>query len=189
MCHQTLSLVWQRADPPRGRKYSKRRCESLKMYNQSKQPVKEAQQTRRISNAAPRRTSGHVRISKVPTGLGTEPLNVVVLGASYAGLAVAHHFLDHTINQLRITSSAPNYRLIVVSPSTPILERCRSTRAGFTGVTKRRSTVHTYRASSPSSPCSQPQHCSRRGDRVGHKRRNSDSRAHRQHSTEESESD
>ena len=58
------------------------------------------------------------RISKVPTGLGAEPLNIIILGASFAGLACAHHFLDHTINRLRVASSAPNYRLIIVSPST-----------------------------------------------------------------------
>ncbi|KAK3712113.1 hypothetical protein LTR37_009204 [Vermiconidia calcicola] len=58
------------------------------------------------------------RISKVPTGLGAEPLNIVILGASYAGLAVAHAFLDNTINHLRITKAAPTYRLIIISPST-----------------------------------------------------------------------
>jgi NADH dehydrogenase FAD-containing subunit len=57
-------------------------------------------------------------VSKVPTGLGAEPLNVVILGASYAGLAVAHRFLDETVNQLRISKAAPNYRLIVINPST-----------------------------------------------------------------------
>ena len=31
---------------------------------------------------------------------------------------MAHHFLDHTINRLRITKAAPNYRLVVISPST-----------------------------------------------------------------------
>lgn len=60
------------------------------------------------------------RISKVPTGLGSEPLNIVILGASYAGLSCAHHFLDHTINRLRTTKRAPNYRLVIVSLSTDL---------------------------------------------------------------------
>lgn len=42
----------------------------------------------------------------------------MILGASYGGLACAHHFLDNTINRLRITKAAPNYRLVIVSPST-----------------------------------------------------------------------
>ena len=58
------------------------------------------------------------RLSKVPTGLGAEPLNIVILGASYAGLSCAHHFLDHTTSRLRITSAAPNYRLVIINPST-----------------------------------------------------------------------
>lgn len=49
-----------------------------------------------------------------------EPLNVVVLGASFAGLSVAHHFLDPTLSRLRKTSNAPNYRLVIISPSTHI---------------------------------------------------------------------
>lgn len=49
-----------------------------------------------------------------------EPLNIVVLGASFAGLSIAHHFLDHTLSRLRRTSVAPNYRLVVISPSTHI---------------------------------------------------------------------
>jgi apoptosis-inducing factor 2 len=55
-----------------------------------------------------------------PTGLGPEPLNIVILGASFGGLSCAHHFLDHTINQLRKATTAPNYRLIIISPSTHI---------------------------------------------------------------------
>ncbi|RMY70274.1 hypothetical protein D0863_05901 [Hortaea werneckii] len=57
---------------------------------------------------------------KTPTGLGTEPLNIVILGASFGGLSCAHHFLDYTITKLRTTSTAPNYRLIIISPSTHI---------------------------------------------------------------------
>lgn len=52
--------------------------------------------------------------------LPTEPLNVIILGASFGGLSCAHYFLDHTIRQLGITSPAPSYRLIVVAPSTHI---------------------------------------------------------------------
>ncbi|RMZ07418.1 hypothetical protein D0860_05134 [Hortaea werneckii] len=57
---------------------------------------------------------------KTPTGLGAEPLNIVILGASFGGLSCAHHFLDYTITKLRTTSTAPNYRLIIISPSTHI---------------------------------------------------------------------
>ncbi|KAK3625433.1 hypothetical protein LTR56_020436 [Elasticomyces elasticus] len=65
--------------------------------------------------------NGHKRQpSKTPTGLGAEPLNVVILGASFGGLSCAHHFLDYTINNLSKTSTAPNYRLVIVSPSTHI---------------------------------------------------------------------
>jgi NADH dehydrogenase FAD-containing subunit len=49
-----------------------------------------------------------------------QPLNIVVLGASFAGLSIAHAFLDTTLAQLRTTSAAPNYRLILISPSTHI---------------------------------------------------------------------
>ncbi|KAK1821375.1 hypothetical protein LTR12_004261 [Friedmanniomyces endolithicus] len=63
--------------------------------------------------------SGHTRQpSRTPTGLGAEPLNIVILGASFAGLACAHHFLDHTITHLHKTPTAPRYRLVIVSPST-----------------------------------------------------------------------
>lgn len=47
-----------------------------------------------------------------------EPLNIVILGGSYAGLSVAHQFLRKTIHDLRRTPTAPRYRLILVSPST-----------------------------------------------------------------------
>jgi NADH dehydrogenase FAD-containing subunit len=57
-------------------------------------------------------------VFKTPTGLGAEPLNIVALGASYAGLAVTHHFLDDSINHLRTTSAMPTYRLIIINPST-----------------------------------------------------------------------
>jgi len=55
-----------------------------------------------------------------PANSGTDPLNIVILGASFGGLSCAHHILDHTITQLRKSSTAPNYRLVVVSPSTHI---------------------------------------------------------------------
>jgi apoptosis-inducing factor 2 len=71
-----------------------------------------------MANKHPSQEHTPIPISKKPTGLGTEPLNIVILGASYAGLAVAHHFLDHTINQLQTNSHAPAYRLIIISPST-----------------------------------------------------------------------
>ena len=67
--------------------------------------------------------------SRRPTGLAPEPLNILILGASYAGLACAHHFLDHTLAQLRITTSAPAYRLVIVSPSTHIYWNIAAPRA------------------------------------------------------------
>lgn len=51
---------------------------------------------------------------------GKEPLNIVILGASFAGLSVAHHFLDNTLSRLGTTSAAQPYRLILISPSTHI---------------------------------------------------------------------
>ena len=56
-------------------------------------------------------------VEKVPTRLGAEPLNIVVLGASFAGLAVAHRFLDDTLNHLHTSSGSPSYRLVIVNPS------------------------------------------------------------------------
>ncbi|OCK90087.1 FAD/NAD(P)-binding domain-containing protein, partial [Cenococcum geophilum 1.58] len=50
--------------------------------------------------------------------MSREPLNIVVLGGSFAGLSAAHHFLDHVIQQLRTFESAPRYRVVLVSPST-----------------------------------------------------------------------
>jgi NADH dehydrogenase FAD-containing subunit len=66
---------------------------------------------------------GHSRTASETTKLSSalnQPLNIVVLGASFAGLSVAHAFLDTTLAQLRTTSTALNYRLILVSPSTHI---------------------------------------------------------------------
>ncbi|KAF2496762.1 hypothetical protein BU16DRAFT_507415 [Lophium mytilinum] len=47
-----------------------------------------------------------------------EPLNVVILGGSFAGISVAHQFLDHIISSLSTFEEAPTYRVILVSPST-----------------------------------------------------------------------
>jgi hypothetical protein len=73
--------------------------------------------------ANPPPKSNHMRTTsdgtKVEPALN-QPLNIVVLGASFAGLSVGHAFLDTTLAQLRTTSTAPNYRLILVSPSTHI---------------------------------------------------------------------
>ncbi|KAF2646912.1 FAD/NAD(P)-binding domain-containing protein [Massarina eburnea CBS 473.64] len=46
------------------------------------------------------------------------PLNIVVLGGSYGGLAVAHSFLDNIIQDLTTFDGAPTYRIVLVSPST-----------------------------------------------------------------------
>lgn len=67
--------------------------------------------------------SGHLRTASGSTKVSSalnQSLNIVVLGASFAGLSVAHAFLDTTLAQLRTTSTAPSYRLILVSPSTHI---------------------------------------------------------------------
>ncbi|CAK4033132.1 Hypothetical predicted protein [Lecanosticta acicola] len=42
-----------------------------------------------------------------PVGAKDEPLNIVILGASFGGLSCAHHFLDYTIERLGISSAAP----------------------------------------------------------------------------------
>jgi len=73
--------------------------------------------------ANPPPKSNHLRTASDSTKVSSalnQPLNIVVLGASFAGLSVAHAFLDTTLAQLRTTSTAPNYRLILVSPSTHI---------------------------------------------------------------------
>jgi NADH dehydrogenase FAD-containing subunit len=50
--------------------------------------------------------------------MSKEPLNIVILGGSFAGLSASHHFLKKTIDELGITRSAPKYRVVLVSPST-----------------------------------------------------------------------
>ncbi|KAF1991170.1 hypothetical protein K402DRAFT_323108 [Aulographum hederae CBS 113979] len=50
--------------------------------------------------------------------LADEPLNIVILGGSFSGLAAAHHFFSDIIDTLRITKAAPKYRVILISPST-----------------------------------------------------------------------
>ena len=79
----------------------------------------------------PNRTNvpAQTQTAQSPTGLALEPLNIVILGASYAGLAVAHHFLDHVINKLRTVPSIPGYRLIIVSPSTHLYWNIAAPRA------------------------------------------------------------
>ncbi|OQO14003.1 hypothetical protein B0A48_00878 [Cryoendolithus antarcticus] len=78
---------------------------------------------RTASNFAPPPTPGHrppSLHSKAPTGTAAESLNIVILGASFGGLSCAHALLDDIWPQLRTTSTAPNYRLIIISPSTHI---------------------------------------------------------------------
>lgn len=70
------------------------------------------------ANPPPKASHGHT-FSK-STNAVNQTLNIVVLGASFAGLSIAHAFLDDTLHQLRTTSTAPNYRLILISPSTHI---------------------------------------------------------------------
>lgn len=53
-----------------------------------------------------------------------EPVNIVILGGSFAGIAVAHAFLRETYDELsreyefKTKSTAPTFRVILVSPST-----------------------------------------------------------------------
>lgn len=47
-----------------------------------------------------------------------EPMNIVILGGSFAGLSVAHNFLKKTIHEIGKTRTAPRYKIILVSPST-----------------------------------------------------------------------
>jgi apoptosis-inducing factor 2 len=47
-----------------------------------------------------------------------EPVNILILGGSYAGLSVAHQFLRKIIDTLGTTRTAPKYRVVLVSPST-----------------------------------------------------------------------
>jgi hypothetical protein len=58
----------------------------------------------------------HSESTKISSALN-QPLNIVMLGASFAGLSIARAFLDTTLRQLRTTPNAPNYRLILISPS------------------------------------------------------------------------
>ena len=49
-----------------------------------------------------------------------DPLNIVVVGASFAGLSVAHEFLDKTITRLHTSPAVPPYRIVLISPSSHI---------------------------------------------------------------------
>lgn len=64
-----------------------------------------------------------------PIGSREEPLNIVILGASFAGISCAHHFLDHTIEQLGVINTGLNYRLVIVSPSTHLYWNIAAPRA------------------------------------------------------------
>ena len=67
--------------------------------------------------------------SRIPTGLGKEPLDIIILGASFAGLSCAHHFLDYTYSKLNTSTAVPPYRLVIVSPSTHIYWNIAAPRA------------------------------------------------------------
>ncbi|KAF2140248.1 uncharacterized protein K452DRAFT_352032 [Aplosporella prunicola CBS 121167] len=47
-----------------------------------------------------------------------ETLNIVILGASFAGLSVAHNVLTNIMPALGTFDKAPKYRVVLVSPST-----------------------------------------------------------------------
>jgi NADH dehydrogenase FAD-containing subunit len=55
--------------------------------------------------------------------------NIVVLGASYAGLTITHKLLRKTIRELRIPGSALRYRVILISPSTHLYWNISAPRA------------------------------------------------------------
>ncbi|KAF2096066.1 FAD/NAD(P)-binding domain-containing protein [Rhizodiscina lignyota] len=46
--------------------------------------------------------------------------DIVILGGSFAGISAAHHFLKDTVDKLRVTRTAPSYRVVLISPSTHI---------------------------------------------------------------------
>lgn len=56
-------------------------------------------------------------------------LNIVILGASFAGLAVAHKFLRKTIEEIGVTRSASRYRIVLVGPSTHLFWNIGAPRA------------------------------------------------------------
>jgi NADH dehydrogenase FAD-containing subunit len=51
-------------------------------------------------------------------GKDREPLNIVILGASFAGLAVAHKLMREILERLGITRGAHRYKVILIGPST-----------------------------------------------------------------------
>ncbi|KAF2673820.1 FAD/NAD(P)-binding domain-containing protein [Microthyrium microscopicum] len=46
------------------------------------------------------------------------PAKIVILGGSYAGLSVAHQFLQKIIHTLGTTKTSPKYKVILVAPNT-----------------------------------------------------------------------
>lgn len=58
----------------------------------------------------------------------SETRNVVVLGASYAGIGAAHYFLKHVYPSLK-TDANTRYKVILVNPSTKMFQRIASPRA------------------------------------------------------------
>lgn len=46
-----------------------------------------------------------------------EPFNIVILGASFAGLSAAHYFLDNIVKSLSTIAHPPKYRVVLISPS------------------------------------------------------------------------
>ncbi|KAF2090880.1 FAD/NAD(P)-binding domain-containing protein [Saccharata proteae CBS 121410] len=47
-----------------------------------------------------------------------QQLNIVILGASFAGLSTAHALLDRILPELEISHAAGTYRVVLISPST-----------------------------------------------------------------------
>jgi len=58
-----------------------------------------------------------------------ETVDIVILGGSYAALSVAHQFLYKTIHELRTTSTAPRYRVVLVAPNTHLFWNIGAPRA------------------------------------------------------------
>jgi NADH dehydrogenase FAD-containing subunit len=57
------------------------------------------------------------------------PVNIVILGASYAGLLTAHTFLRQALPQLCTTRTAPAYRVVLIAPSTHLYWNVAAPRA------------------------------------------------------------
>lgn len=58
-----------------------------------------------------------------------ETLDIVILGASFAGLSVAHNLLNNVFPHLQTFDGAPNYRVVLVGPSSHLYWNIAAPRA------------------------------------------------------------